>query len=888
MKHFRTPFLLLFFFLGFCDDNTADDFAGMRSLGLEELKAVSVIQKNGAPRGNAGYNGTPLSIGGTSFQTGIGTHAPSELVYDLGGKAERFIVRVGIDDGKKDKPGSVEFIVLGDGRELARSGVMYGKAAPKKLDVDVTGVRKLTLKTTDGGDGNNSDHADWVEPILFGANLPVPVGWSDEEWNRPDRDQQTAGLDIMPVAPGIWRIRFGTPEEFVPTKYLRSAPIQTKELGDMSPAPRLPWKMTDVNVYKTGRGTVFELPMYSMEQVYGMGNNIQIFNQTKRRSVIRASDKPEEPQNDSHAAVPFYVSNKGYGVFVDSARYVSFYAGNVVLAGNGNVAEKRGENHIETETEVLYRNREIADKTMVIDIPGAVRGADIYVFSGPTMLEAIRRYNLFSGGGALPPLWGLGVAYRSAGKYTQEKALGLARQFREEKIPCDMWGFEPGWHSKAYSCSYVWENTRFPDPPQMIRELNELGLHVNLWEHAFVNPLAPFHDEIAPWSGNYLVWGGLVPDFTTAEARKIYMDYHNKVLIDIGVEGFKIDECDNQPLSPTPWSFPECSRFPSGIDGEQMHAMFGQLTQMMFDKEFRQRNHRTLNQVRATHALASPLPFVVYSDAYKHENYIRAIGKSGFCGTLWTPELRDASSSEDMIRRIQTMVFSALTQVDCWYMDNPPWFNINRKENNAGNRQADADENTRIVRELLNLRMTLVPYLYTAFMDYRNKGIPPFRAVVADYPNDPATWDIDLQYFVGPSLLVAPVVAGQTSREVYLPEGDWYDFWNKKKYEGRRKIKVEVPLEQIPVFVKSGTLLPLAEPLQYLPGNVCFDVTVHVFGEGTTPFTLYEDDGRTFDYRKGEQNEIILKWQDDSGTATKSGTWQTTPRYNIKEWKQWN
>ncbi len=867
----------------------ADEPGEMRSIGLEELKISSVEQKVGAPRINAGYTGSPLSIGKVPFPRGIGSHAPSRLAFELGGLAERFTVSVGVDDGKKDGLGSVEFIVLGDGKELARSGVMRGGDSPKKFDLDIMGVRVLTLSATDAGDGYGSDHADWAEPTIFGRNLPIPIRISDAEWNRLDDAQLQSGYVVTQIAPGIWRLRFGSPEKFVPTECLRSAPIRMEGLEQMTAAPRLPWKMSDINAYTTGRGTVFELPMNSGEQVYGMGNNIEIFNQTNRRSVVRASDRPEELQNDAHAAVPFFVSNKGYGVFVDSARYVSFYAGNVALAKNSPTVETQTENRIETDVAALYRNREVADKVMVIDVPGAVEGADIYIFSGPTMREAIQRYNLFSGGGALPPLWGLGVAYRSAGKFTQEKAVRLAKQFREDKMPCDMWGFEPGWHTKAYSCSYVWDETRFPDPAAMVRDLNTLGYHVNLWEHAFVNPLAPFYEKMLPWSGNYMVWGGLVPDFMMTEARDIYMDYHNRVLIDIGIEGFKIDECDNQPLSPTPWSFPECTRFPSGMDGEQMHAMFGQLTQMLFDREFSKRNHRTYNQVRATHGLASPLPFVVYSDAYKHENYIRAIGKSGFCGTLWTPELRDAASSEDMIRRMQSVVFSALAQVDCWYMDNPPWFNINRKANNEGQRHEDADENTRIVRDLMNLRMSLVPYLYSAFMDYHLRGVPPFRAVVTDYPNDPETWNLDLEYLVGPSLLVAPVTAGQNARDVYLPEGEWFDFWTGEKFAGKQKIRIEVPLETIPVFVKSGTLLPLAKPLQHIPGDACFEINVRVYGDGATPFVLYEDDGETFDYAQGKQNEILLKWQNDagSGSVTKSGSWQTSPRYEIKEWKQW-
>jgi len=172
-------------------------------------------------------------------------------------------------------------------------------------------------------------------------------------------------------------------------------------------------------------------------------------------------------------------------------------------------------------------------------------------------------------------------------------------------------------------------------------------------------------------------------------------------------------------------------------------------------------------------------------------------------------------------------------------------------------------------------------------MEYHLKGIPPFRAVVTDYPNDPQTFNLDMQYMVGPSLMVAPVVAGQTSREIYLPEGDWYDFWTKKKYAGKQKITIDVPLDLIPVYVKSGSIVPLAEPLQYLPKDVCFELTAHVFGEKDASFVLYEDDGVTFDYEKGKLNQVILRWKGGNGASEKIGTWETSPRYQIKEWRHW-
>ena len=230
-----------------------------------------------------------------------------------------------------------------------------------------------------------------------------------------------------------------------------------------------------------------------------------------------------------------------------------------------------------TSTEELYRPREPGTKFVGVDVPSA-RGVDVYVFAGPDMRHAVQRYNLFSGGGCLPPMWGLGVWYRASTELGQKEVLGFLQEFRERHIPCDVFGLEPGWHSHAYSCSFVWSQ-RYPDPERLLRETRQQGYKLNLWEHAFTHPSSPLYKPLLPWSGDYKVWGGLVPDFATPEGRRIFADYHARTLVEKGVSGFKLDECDHQPLSATPWSFPEQSVFPSGLDGEQMHLLIGPLYQ---------------------------------------------------------------------------------------------------------------------------------------------------------------------------------------------------------------------------------------------------------------------------------------------------------------------
>jgi alpha-D-xyloside xylohydrolase len=290
--------------------------------------------------------------------------------------------------------------------------------------------------------------------------------------------------------------------------------------------------------------------------------------------------------------------------------------------------------------------------------------------------------------------------------------------------------------------------------------------------------------------------------------------------------------------------------------------------------------------VRASHALAAPLPFVLYSDSYDHRGYVRGIAKSGFSGLLWAPELRDANSIEDLYRRVETIVFSAQTMVNCWSMKNPPWLQINTDKSNRDELMPERDEVTAAVRRLFELRMSLVPYLYSAFAGYQASGRPPFRAVVMDYPHDTNTWQLDDEYLVGSSLLVAPIFAGQKSRAVYLPEGEWFDFWTGERLPGGRKMDVTKPLDQIPVDVKSGSILPLALPVECVRPETCFDLTVRVYGSNPAALALYEDDGSSYDYEKGMQNKITLSWTPEKGgQAEKSGKYTGPPRYKVEAWK---
>ncbi|OXM85735.1 glycoside hydrolase [Paenibacillus rigui] len=688
---------------------------------------------------------------------------------------------------------------------------------------------------------------------------------------------------MQQLANGVWRLQSGQPEAHTPVS-LRETEMKTEALEKLACEGRPPFTLEEVAVKRTARGVNIELPLGAEEQIYGFGLQLHRVNHTGRKKVIRVNSDPIADTGDGHAPVPFYVSTAGYGVFVDTSRYATFYCGTNLPKGASEHKQFETKSVATSEIELYGYQTASGERSVVIDVPFA-EGIHVYFFEGPDLISAVQRYNLFSGGGCLPPLWGLGMWYRAYSAARNEDVQRLAEGFRNDRMPVDVFGFEPGWQTKAYSCSFVWDESRFPEHESMLDSLYGMNYKVNLWEHLFVHPTSPMYQALKPHSGNYEVWEGLVPDLAVKEAKEVFADHHLREFVDKGISGFKLDECDSSDFVHSNWSFPDIAEFPSGMDGEQMHNQLGTLYQAAVQAPFEVAGKRTLSQVRSSGALASPFPFVLYSDLYNHKVFIRGIVNSGFSGLLWTPEVRQAESPEDLIRRIQTVVFSPLALLNCWRIPNPPWMQVDREKNVRGEFLDNYEEVRDVCRELFELRMSLIPYVYSSFAKYSFEGLPPFRALVMDYPDDPNTYGIDDAYMMGESLLVAPMVTGETKRSVYLPKGRWWDFWTNKPYEGGQTYECTPGLRHIPVFVKDQTLLPLAKPLPYVSDDCTFELTVRAYGSAPSDCLLYEDDGSSFHYREGEYNWVKLSWHPDhQGAIAHSGNYDGC-KYKVVSWE---
>lgn len=263
--------------------------------------------------------------------------------------------------------------------------------------------------------------------------------------------------------------------------------------------------------------------------------------------------------------------------------------------------------------------------------------------------------------------------------------------------------------------------------------------------------------------------------------------------------------------------------------------------------------------MRSSGALAAPLPFVLYSDLYDHKQFIRGVVNAGFSGLLWCPEVRDCANGNDLLRRLQTVVFSAHALINGWRLPNPPWEQTDIDRNLAGERMEDAQYYTQECRKLFELRMRLLPYLYSAYVEYHRTGRPPVRALVMDYPEDEAARTVDDEYMFGESMLVCPLTYEDgTSRKGYLPEGIWYNFFTGEKTAGGCETEIRADYDQIPVFVREGAIIPLAKPVPCVKRDTVFEMEVRTFGEADGSFVLYSDDFESFAYEK-EQGKVTLE-----------------------------
>lgn len=755
-----------------------------------------------------------------------------------------------------------------------------------------------------------------LRPLLSAAMLCIVA-------SLISRSAAAAAGPVTPVwqevAPGVWKTTVGRPESLTLLKAAGGKPA-LDALARMPAAP-FPFDATQIEGRQFDWKTIVRLPLGAEEDIYGLGVDFSSMRRNGNIFELRVDHwSTRVPVTGrTHAPVPLYVSTQGFAVLFDTARYLKVTVGHGVrLAAPSKppvIDRTTGTVWQEDPQAAPVRGRwNSAPRSDSIEVLANAEGMDVYVFAGPSPLDAIRRYNLYAGGGALPPKWGLGFMARTPTRYGAKEALETILDFRRNGIPLDMLGLEPGWMSYAYPCSFEWDATRFPDPEGFLAEVRKHNVRVNLWFNPYVGPPStPLYQKLLPYAGTHLVWNGIVPDYTLEEPKRIFIDHLKRTVIEknpSAIGGFKLDEVDGYDR----YLWPDTATFPSGLHSEQLRQTYAMLLQQAVYASFHESDRRTMSQIRGNNAGASPYPFVIYSDSYDFDEYITAVCNSGFAGVLWSPEVRGNGGLEtrlraaresgrtdeaqailaevvsDQVRRTQAVCFSPLALFNGWATSTKLW---------------TYPEATPHVRSAILLRQRLLPYLYHSFAQYHREGTPVIRpmqlasrerpvrregtaageleATANPYEVPAAARETKDQYLFGDALLVAPIAPGATSRTVLLPEGKWYDFYTGRYAGADETITVTPPLDRIPLFVRDGALVPMiAVERPHAPqAGERLPLEIRHYGEKPGALSLYDDDGETFAYERGEYSYTGLGVVKDA-----AGRWQgsVTPDANGRPW----
>jgi alpha-glucosidase len=503
---------------------------------------------------------------------------------------------------------------------------------------------------------------------------------------------------------------------------------------------------------------------------------------------------------------------------------------------------------------------------------GAAGGdLDYYFINGPDPKKVIERYTALTGRMPLPPLWSLGYNQCRYSYYPESRVRWVADTFREEKIPADVI-----WLDIHYLDNYkpfTWNHERFPNPKKMISDLRAQHFRVV----SIVDPHPKVEKGYAPYdegiAGNYFVknpdgsvyeapvWPSLAkenpgpsvfPDFSNPAARRWWGSLY-KGMLDDGIAGIWND-MDEPAVFDTPTgTMPLDVVFDN--DGRptthrEIHNVYGQLmSRATFAGLARLRpNERPFVLTRASFAGGQRYAAVWNGDSTSDWSSLRqslstllGLGLSGFpfVGSD-IGGFSGAPSGELYTRWLQFGVFSPFmrSHSDVNSPSKEPWAFGYRDE--AINRRA------------IELRYELLPYIYNVMEQASETGLPALRPLFLEFPDDGQVAGMDDEFLFGADLLVAPVLQeGAVERDVYLPAGDWFDYWTGRRFTGGRTLHVPVTLNSIPMFVRGGGFIfrqPVVQSTDEMPGNA---LEVLVAPAEQSESTLYEDDGETLAYRNG-------------------------------------
>jgi alpha-glucosidase (family GH31 glycosyl hydrolase) len=499
---------------------------------------------------------------------------------------------------------------------------------------------------------------------------------------------------------------------------------------------------------------------------------------------------------------------------------------------------------------------------------------DVFVTASTDPRDIVGEYARMTGRAELPARWTFGYMQSHRTLAGPDEVKWVARMFREKRLPCDALiylgtEFTPsGWNTR--NGEFAWKKENFPNPQQMIDELHAQHFHVVL--HAVIEGRrmsGTVHDPCTP---DQAVPSGRTPDDKWPEDRAVpcYWPYH-KPVYDLGIDGWWPDQGDGLDQ-------------PSRLARIRMYWEGPQLWRPN-ERPFALHRNGAPGMQRYGAFLWSGDVYSTWETLKTHVPVAVNTGLSGipFWGTdiggfVPTPEY----TGELHVRWFQFGAFCPLFRAHgrTWHLRLPWGWNTGEvgpsetRGYTGGAGEPDGSELHNaavepIVKQYLELRSRLMPYVYSIARECCQTGVPLMRALWLHHPHDPQSVARGDQYLWGPDILVSPVVEkGATSRRLYLPRGEWYDFWTERKMTGGREIDRQVDLATMPLHVRAGAILPFGPVKQYVDEPVDEPLSLVVYPGADGAFTVYEDDGRTFNYRRGEWMGMDARWEDTARRLT--------------------
>lgn len=574
------------------------------------------------------------------------------------------------------------------------------------------------------------------------------------------------------------------------------------------------------------RGIAESFHLSPDEHIYGLGERFLRLDRTGQEIILWATD-PQRPDSSlSYKNIPFFMSTKGYGLFINSSFPVTYEIGNKAV------------------------------ETVSLKVEG--EEIDYFIITGSTLKEILYRYCLITGFAPVPPLWsfGLWMSRHPLTPYSNStEVLKVAERLRKEKIPSDVISLDPYWMHEGKDCDFVWDDKTFPHPEEMLKKLREKGFRLCLWEQPYISVGSEMYKEgkkqgyfVKDKKGRILHRRGwksprtAVVDFTNPGAVKWYQEKH-KTLIEQGVSTFKTDFGEGAPAE---------GYYHNKMTGKEAHNLYPLLyNKTVFETVKKYSGGRGIVWGRSGYAGSQRYPACWAGDSDSSFEAMASVLRGGLSLGLsgipfWSHDIGGFIGTPSREVYIRSAQWGLLISHSRCHGRTPrePWH--------------FGKEATRIFRKYANLRYRLLPYIYSCAHISSKTGMPTLRPLILDYENDPNVYNIDLQYLFGEAFLVAPIFNSSGERDIYLPEGRWFDYWTGKERHGPGNIKYKADLDTLPLFVKDNSLIPMLKNDIAHTGEMDLerDLLLDVYCSSQARFTYHDDNG-AIDFKCEREGSLI-------------------------------